>query len=224
MNRGEIIERFRQENPEATTTLISNAVLQSWCEVGDLEVCTKIRLIKDEATFSSIINQRQYLLTAEITKFYDIDMYPGGGVCYNNKYLNVTTPANLNQKNSSWRSSTGSPSEYYRRGGYLYFDKKPESVQDILVSTVLLPDPLDDDLKEPFNELSYLKPFHYALVLYLKFRLFNGKIKKENMAELSKAEYSDYIMWMDKEIDRGVYSTVQFRPRANMYNPELGSR
>lgn len=217
MTRGEIITRFREENPEATLNVVSHAVLQSWTEVGDLEICTRVRLVKTEEPFNSVIGVRSYNLATEITNFYDIDILPGGGVCYDGRALKVTTPAQLNADSPSWRTTSGTPTKYYRRGGFLYLNYLPTSVKEILVSAVVLPDPLNDDTKLPFNQLTHLKPFHYALVLYLKFRLFNGKIKKEGMAESSKAEYMDYINWMKQEIDRGIYSTIQLRPPVGLY-------
>lgn len=214
MNRGEIITRFRQENPEITSNVASDSVLQSWCEVGNLEVCTRVRLVKGSTTITSISSQNTYDLSSEITNFYDIDEYPGGGVAYSNKRLTLTTKAELDQTTPLWRSSSsGTPTKYYRRGKNLILYRTPDtSGDDIDVDSVLIPDALDDDNKTPFNELSYLEPFHYSLVLYLKMRTFNGKVKREGMAQDTMAEYNEYIKWMDNEIDRGIYTKIQIRP------------
>ena len=37
MNRTQIISRFREDNPEITTRVITDAVLQEWLKIGNLE-------------------------------------------------------------------------------------------------------------------------------------------------------------------------------------------
>ena len=216
MTRGDIITRFRQENPEITANVASDAVLQSWVEVGNLEVATKARLIRGETTFSSIIDKRDYSLTSEIVNFYDIDELPGGGVVYDNRRIELESIAGLYQKHPAWLSqSSGIPRDYYRRNEYIYLGTLPSAIKDILVYTVDLPDTLDNDSKKPFNELAHLEPFHYVLVLYLKMRVFMGKVKKKEDAQFAKQEYDDYINWMKKETFRGTYQETQLRPPTN---------
>lgn len=216
MNRGEIITRMREEAPEITQNVASDSVLKSWVEVGDQEVCTKVRLIKGQTTFSSIVNERTYSLTSEIPKFYDIDEYPGGGVAYDNRRIDLESIASIDDKRPSWRTeSSGSPKDYFRRGGDLVLGRKPSEVKDIEVYSVLISDPLDNDGKTPFNQLSYLEPFHYSLVLYLKMRVFQGKVRKKDKAEEATAEYNAYINWMKDEIERGIYTNIQLRPASN---------
>ena len=214
MNRGEIITRFRQENPEITTNVASDAVLQSWCEVGDQEIATRVRLVRSTSEFTAVIGVSTYNLTNEITNFYDIDEYPGGGVAFDDNRIVLETKSSLDAKRPAWRSaSNGTPKDYYRRQQNLIFGTPPDAASTIDVDTVLIPNPLDDDTKIPFNELTYLEPFHYSLVLYLKMRAFNGKVKKKDMGEMSRQELEVYINWMKKEVDRGTYSSIQIRPK-----------
>ena len=213
MNRGDIIERFRQENPEITTNVASDAVLQSWCEIGNAETAVRARLIKGSTTFAATADEETYNLVSRISKFYDIDELPGGGVAYNDKRLKLTTPAQLDAERPSWRTaSSGTPNSYYRRNENIYLVVPPSGTSDITIDAVLLADDLDDDSKEPFNGLANLKPFHYALVLYLKMRAFGGKVKKKDTSMTAKEEYEDYIDWIKKENQRGIYQEIKIRP------------
>ena len=216
MTRGEIITRFRQENPEITTNVAADSVLQSWCEIGDKEIGTRVRLVKGDTTFAATVSQSSYTLTNEITNFYDIDEFPGGGVEYNANRLVLETPSSLGEKRSSWGSaSDGTPIDYYRRQGNLVLGRPPDATNNIKVWTVLIPNALDDDSKTPFNQLSYLEPYHYSLVLYLKMRIFMGKVKKKDQGAMAQQEYESYINWMKKEINRGTYTPIQLRPGTN---------
>jgi hypothetical protein len=216
LTRGQIITRFRQEHPEITTNLASDAVLQAWSVVGNRETAIKARLIRGETTFSSIVGEDTYDLNSNITNFYDIDEFPGSGVVYDNDQLQLESPGTLDVKRPSWRTTgNGVPKDYYRRNQNLVLGRKASAVKNILVYTVLLPNAMDDDTKEPFNELPHLVPFHYSLVLYLKMRAFGGKIKKPDAAQAAVVEYENYIKWIKKEIDRGIYREMQIRPPTN---------
>lgn len=215
MTREEIINRFRQENPEITDRVITDTVLNSWCLVGDKEICTRNRLLKSEGTFTSVSGTRQYDLTQEISNFYDIDDLPGGGVIYANDPLTYTTIAELDQTRPNWRSeSNGTPKYYYRRNQYLYFNKAPSSgtTGTVRVYVILISDDFDDDSKLPFNQLTFLEPFHYSLVLYLTMRA-KGKVGKPQEKQVSMQEYNDYLRWMKREVDRGTFHTIQFKPQ-----------
>jgi len=216
MDRGAIIQRFRQENPSITANVASDAVLQSWCEIGNLEVATRARLIRGETTFSSSIDEDTYNLTALIPSFYDIDELPGGGVVYNNKRIELESVASLDAKRSGWRTqSSGTPIDYYRRNQFLVFGRDPSSVEDVLVYSVLKPDTLDDDSKTPFNQLEHLEPFHYSLVLYLEMRVYGNKVIRPTSEMTAKQEYETYIDWLKKEVYRGIYQDIIMRPPVN---------
>jgi len=216
MNRKEIIARFREENPEITKSVASDSVLESWAEVGDKEICARVRLVKGQKTFSSAVGIDAYNLSVKIPKFYDIDEYPGGGVAYDNDRLRLETVASLDERRENWRdASNGTPFDYYRRGPDVVLGRKPDAIKDIEIYTVLVSDDFDDDSKLPFNQLSYLEPFHYSLVLYLKMRVFMGKVKKKDPAAMAKLEYEDYVKWMKNEVDRGIYTAIQIRPPTN---------
>jgi len=216
MNRGEILTRFRQENPEITSNVASDSVLQSWVEVGNLEICRRVRLIRSDTTFTAVIGTSSYNLSNEISNFYDIDEYPGGGVSYDDNRLTKRTISELDSIRPSWRTaSNGTPKDYYRRGSNIVLGTPPDTASDIQVYTVLIADPLDADSKTPYNELSYLEPYHYALVLYLKMRAFMGKVKKRDAAEMAMQEYENYIVQMEREINRGIYTNMQIRPPTN---------
>jgi len=213
MTRGDIISRFRQENPSVTKNVATSAVLQSWTEIGNLEIATKARLIRGETTFPSIIDKTEYNLTTEIPKFYDIDELPGSGVIYDNRQIDSKSISLLDQQRPSWRTqANGVPRDYYRRNQFLNLGRKPSAVKDILVYTVLIADPLDDDSKTPFNQFAHLEPFHYALVLYLEKRVYGNKVIRKFSEMTATEEYNAYVSWITKETQRGIYDNIQIRP------------
>ena len=171
MTREDILDAFRLENPEITSRVVTDPLLHVWCKQGNREVCALSRCIvdKDGTTISTSENDQNWDLTREITKFYDIDEYPGGGVTYNDKRITEKTIALLDAENSEWRGrSSGTPKAYYRRGKWLYLDRPIDSNEhDIKIYSVLIPDDFDDDNKTPYNELTYLEPFHYAIVKFV---------------------------------------------------------
>ena len=117
MTRTEIIENFRVTNPEITDRVISDAELATFCKEGDKEVCARTRCIVGDETWDAVEDNDNYDLTTYISKFYDIDEYPGGGVSYDDNRLKKTTIAELDQLTPSWRTNdSGTPTKYYRRG------------------------------------------------------------------------------------------------------------
>ena len=213
MTRGEAIARFREECPEITSRTITDAVLQGWCEVGEKEVAAKTRIIKGDTTFSSVIGVDSYDLTDKITNFFDIDELPGGGVIYDNDPLEKTSIAELDQENETWRSNAnGTPYKYFRRGNFLKFEKPASAVKDIQVYTILISDAWDDDNKEPFNELSYLDPYHYIMVLYL-IKRGKKKIGKPEDIAAANSEYYEFLNWMKSEENQGTHCAIQLKPK-----------
>jgi len=138
---------------------------------------------------------------------------PGSGVVYNNRQLSSKSVALIDQQRPSWRTqASGVPRDYYRRNQFLNLGRKPSATQDILVYTILLADPLDDDSKTPFNQFAHLEPFHYSLVLYLVMRAMRGKVRKKLAADEAEIEYDKYVDWIKKETYRGIYKNIQIRP------------
>jgi len=219
MTRLEIVTKFRQENPEITERVLTDPVLHSWLEEGNREVCSMTRCIIDQdgTTIETAENDTHYDLTQRIDNFGDIDSYPGSGITYNGKRIDEKTMAQLDQESPNWRArSSGTPKAYYRRGKWIYLDRPVDSnEEDIKVYSVLIPDDFDDDAKTPFNELTYLEPFHYSLIYYLQKR---AKMKIGKTGEEVKAlqEYDRYIKWMKKEIGGGKYTQIQYK-KSNAY-------
>lgn len=215
MNRTELITMFRNINPEMTVKRLSNSISYNWCEVGDKDVCAKSRCIVGEKTFDAVVGVDIYDLTDTgadwyIEKFFDIDEHPGGGVSYDDNRLKQTTIAELDDKTPSWRTnSDGTPEKYYRRSGKICLETPPDTANEIKVYTVLIADDFDNSSKTPFNQLSYLEPYHYAIVLYLTMRA-KWKIGKREDAETAEAEYNAYISWMVKQLGGGKYGPIRF--------------
>lgn len=213
MTRSEIIDRFRQENPEITTNRISDSVLQSWCIQADKDFCARARLITGETEFSAIEDTRFYDLTSYITKFYDINEYPGGGVCYDDERLDYRTKAEMDSLRKDWRTEDSStPTDYFRENQYLKLSPPPNGTDTILVDAVLISDDFDDDNKTPFNQLTYLEPFHYAINLYLEWKAMK-KINKPQDAQSAREEYLDYAKWVMAELAGRKYGKITFVPK-----------
>lgn len=213
MTGTEIIAAFREANPEITDRVVTDAVLSTWLKEGNMHVATRCRLIVGDGTFNSVVNVSRYDVTNEIDKFFDIDEFPGGGVSYDDKKLTHTTIAELDRRTPSWRTaSSGTPRQYYRRGQYIYFEKPPDAVNEIKVYAVLTPDDFTGAETEPFNQLTYLRPFHYSLVFYLTMRA-KMKVGKDVEQASARAEFEGYINWVKKEIGGGKYGTIQFVPQ-----------
>ena len=77
---------------------------------------------------------------------------------------------------------------------------------------MLFPDDFDSDNETPYNQLTTLTPFHYAMVLYLIYRA-KGKLAKMDEKVAAKLEYNEYIEWMKKEINRGTMRSIQLKPK-----------
>lgn len=219
MNRYDIRQAFRGECPEITDRVISDTTLNSWLLTGDKSVSAIARCIIGETTLTSVASSTVYTaridLVDSITKFYDIDDYPGGGVVFDNEPLIKTSVAKLDEDTGGyWRDrSAGKPEEYYRRGKWLYFDRPVSSSyasKDIIIYSVLISDDFDDDTIMPFNNLSYLEPFHHSLVLYLKWRA-KSSVGKAGEGELAKNEFMTYTNWMKSVIGGGVHAPILYR-------------
>ncbi len=215
MDRSDIVDKFREENPEITVRVITNTVLNSWLLEGNLDFCIKTRCIVDQdgTTIETTEDETYWDLTDEIDNFYDIDSWPGSGVTYNGKKLDKKTMAELDMESPTWRDrSSGTPLAWYRRGKYLYVDRPIGSAaEDIKVYSVLLPDDFDSDVA-PFNALTHLEAFHYALVLYLQGRA-KGKVGKREDKASAMLEYLDYARWVKSELGGGKFGNIYFRPK-----------
>lgn len=218
MTRLEVRERFRQECPEITDRVLTDAVLNTWCLVGNQEICARARLIVDDDTFSSIEDEDEYDLTNNLDKFFDIDENPGGGVSYidtsdKEKRLTKKSIAELDDISSGWRTaSSGTPRYYYRRGPKIHFYPAPDdTIDNFHVYFVAIANDFDDDTKTPYNQQTHLEPFHYGVVKYLVWRA-KSKVGKPGEGKIALAEYLEYISWIKKEIGGGKYGPIYLRP------------
>ena len=216
MTRAEIKDKFRAENPELTTRVLPEDVLNTWCVEANLQACIITRCIVDNTptSITPVENEEYWDLTAKITRFYDIDEWPGGGVYYNDKVLKKTSMSELNKSSRTWTSrASGTPTKYFRRGKYLWVDRPIDSnVYTIKVHSVLYPTNYTSDADTPFNNLSYLAGFSDAISKYLQWR---GKVKlrKYDEAQVAKQEFLTYCMWMKKMIGGGTQSPIRFERR-----------
>jgi hypothetical protein len=227
MTRTEIIAQFRAENPEIDSRVIQDATLQAWLLVGNSEICTITRCIKGENIWDTVAGEFFWDLTAKIPKFLDIDEYPGGGVALDNDRLGMTSPAELDDENNGWRDDVrndhrGQPEKYFRYGQYIYTECPVDNVYEMAVDAVLLPDDYTTDVM-PFNQLSYLIPYHYSLVLYLQ-KKAKMKVGKDTESARAQQEYQAYVTWMKKEIQGGISSTVRYHQPFGMSSTDRYKR
>lgn len=212
MNRAEIKEVFRTENPEITTNVVTDAQLNIWCKQADKVICAIARCITGSISFTSASDEESWKLTDKDPKFYDIDENPGGGVAYNNKRLGKTTKADLDSESPNWRTrDSGTPKKYYRRGEYIYFDRPVDDAKTIDIDIVKISDDFDDDSKTPYNQLSYLEPFHYGINKYLQWKA-KWKVRKYEEAQIAKEDFFDYAKWMKKELIGGKFGIIHIKP------------
>lgn len=220
MLMSDIIQRFRDENPELDANVITDATLMSWLLDGDLETCTKVRLINGEGfNIPAVAGTAKYDLTKVSPLFLDIDESVGGGLCYYNtsgsyKRIYPVTKAYLDNNNAQWRTaSAGTPRWYYRYGQSIIAYPTPDSsIKNFTVDLILLSNPFINLSQMPFNQLPYLTPFHASLKLYLMWRA-KIKIGKADEADTALKAYAAYTDWMLKTIGGGKYGPMEFRPQ-----------
>jgi hypothetical protein len=223
MTRAEIVAMFRADNTDIPERVISNAKLHNWALVGDKLVCAISRCIVTDVVFNSVVTTSVYNtrfdLTDEIDKFYDIDENPGGGVSFDDDPLDKTTVAELDSETPTWRTrSAGTPSKYYRRGKYVYFDRPIKTADlEIRVYAVLISDDFSNDNIMPYNQLTYLEPFHNGINKYLTWQ---AKLEIGKPQEAAKAEkdFYDFTNFMKRMITGGKVSAIRFQP-GNYYQP-----
>lgn len=214
MIRSDIRDKFRNENPEITSRVITDAVLNDWMETANLEMCAETRCIVTNVseTFNTVANTQYYDLESRITNFLDIDDSTGGGVYYNDLPLEKTSPSEMNSSHRSWRSfAAGTPKKWWMKGKYLWFDRKPSAIQDVDVDCILLPNDFDADGEEPFNELGHLQVYADGISKYLQWRC-KAKIGKADEAAIAQKAYLDYVAWMKKKVGSAKAATIFRRP------------
>ncbi len=216
MIRSEIIQKFRDENPEITSRVIGDTTLNMWCLLADKQFCAATRCIVDQdgTAWNVAVNDEYYDLTSKITNFYDIDDWPGSGVVYNGKRINKATMSELDLDSNTWRSrGAGTPQKWYRRGKYLYLDRPAGTAitNGIRVYAVLKSTDWDTDI-EPFNQLSYLEPFTEAIILYLVKRA-KAKVGKPEEAAGAHKEWIDYLSWAKTQLGGNKSGPIFFRKK-----------
>ena len=217
MTRAEIIAMFRADNPDIPDRVISDAKLHNWALVGDKIVCAISRCIVADEVFNSVattsVYDTRYDLTDKIGKFYDIDDFPGGGVSFDDDPLDKTTVAELDHETPTWRTrSAGTPKKYYRRGKYVYFDRPIKTAAlEIRIYAVLVSENFNNDNITPYNQLTYLEPFHNGINKYLQWQA-KIQVGKPGEAQIAQKEFYDFATFMKKMITGGKVSVIRYQP------------
>jgi len=218
MDRATLRSRFRGENPELTERVVTDIVLNGWMLDADKDVSAFTRCVISNVpeTFDSVEDDQYYDLTGNISKFFDIDEYPGGGVWYDDEPLTKCSESEMNYILRNWKTAdSGTPKKYFRRGKYLWFDYAPAADDvEIAISTVYVSDDFDSDGATPYNGLSYLEPFHQAVLKYMQWK---GKMKvgKDDEELMAAKEYYTYIKRMKKAIQGGQNNIAYMIPRGS---------
>jgi len=208
---------FRDQNPEITSRVLSDTTLHSFLQAGDKEFCAETRCIVDQGTtITTVANEQYWDLTVEITNFFDIDKTSASGVTYNGKPLKYMSMAELDNESSNWRArSAGVPTSWFRRGKYLWFDRKVDSeADDIVVYSALLSNDWITDIA-PYNAETQLEPYHVAMVLYLTKRA-KAKVGKPEEAIAAFQEYASYLKWAKVQIGGTRFGAIHFVPRISL--------
>ena len=218
MIRSEIRNTFRVENPEIDDRVATDVELNSWLLQGDKEVCAITRCIVSDFVITSVtstsVYDTKYDLTDEEPKFFDIDEMPGGGVSFDDEPLEKTSVSELDADNKDWRKrNAGTPEKWYRRGKWLYFDYPVLTEDlDIRVYAVLVSDDFNDDNIMPFNQLSFLEPYHQVLLKYLQWKA-KEKVGKPEEGMRARQEFLQYAEWMKKMISGNKISAIRIQPK-----------
>ena len=218
MIRSEIVQTFRDICPEIPSRVISDTTLHAWLSLGDKEFCAETRCIVDQdgTQWLTAVNDQYYDLSSKVTNFYDIDDYPGSGVLYNGKRLTKTTMGSLDTEDISWRArDAGTPKKWYRRGKYLYLDRKAVTANlYVRVYAVLISTDWTTDIA-PYNALAHLEPFHPAMVLYLIKRA-KAKVGKPEEVTSAYQEYASYLTWAKKQLGGNKFGPIFFVPKSRV--------
>ena len=226
MNRETIRSRFRSENPEITARVVTDDVLNGWMLDADKDICAETRCIISNVpeTFNTVADTQYYDLTANISKFFDIDEYPGGGVWYDDEPLQKASEAEMNYILRNWKNPTsGTPRKYFRRGQYLWFDVPPDAVEDVDISAVYISDDFGSDGIIPYNQLTYLEPFHPGVLKYLQWKA-KMKVGKDEEHVAAQREYYTFVKRMKKSVSGGQNNEMYLTPRSNSGNSNSGYR
>lgn len=214
MIRSEIRTKFREENPEVTEKVASDATLNSWMFTADKEISALTRcIVSNESEIIDSIVEAQFYDLSTISKFYDIDDFPGGGVYYNDEPVTKGNPSELNRIRRNWKSDSSSDtiSKWWRRGKYIWFDKKTKTADlEIAIDCVYISSDFNGDSDMPFNNLNHLIPFHDSISKYLQWRI-KQKLNKQDEAKIAKADYLSYVKWMKSEVSGYSKSAIRMR-------------
>lgn len=215
MNRAAIRSKFYAENPEITERILPATVLNEWMLTANKEICCETRCIvsNESKVINSIEDVQFYNLESNISRFHDIDDMPGGGVYYNGKPLIKTSAGEMNRIASGWKSwASGTPKRYWRRVGYLWLDRKPDTDDiEIEVDCILEPEDFDNDADEPFDGLAHLQAFADGINKYLQYRA-KLKLGKEGEGAAAFKFYVDYVSWMKKRVKGAKYGPISIQP------------
>ena len=78
------------------------------------------------------------------------------------------------------------------------------------ICCILLSTDITLDTQEPFNGLTYLRPYHVGLVYYLTWRA-KVKIAKPEESAANLKIYTDYAAWVRKELANSKYGPITLR-------------
>lgn len=119
---------------------------------------------------------------------------PDGGVQYLNADsewdpLKQTTMDWLDENELSWRTNeSDDPEYYYIKGNYIYLYPKPDTTRAnaLMIHYGTIPTLMAAEADEPFNNLTYLDPFHYLVALKVKIQAKQAKGKFADATILSQ--------------------------------------
>lgn len=197
--RTKVRERIRDNGPSGVQKY-SDTVIKNWINEGQINA---FRIL--EQTNESVLTRRYTFDTSTMTNEYTL---PTNFIEMKRVYMMYTSTSNrtsylrldktkidaLDRRILSWEDSTADePREYFLRyttySVILGLDVYPNSdyagTDFLRIDYIPLFDDLSSDTDEPFNGVSFLKPFHSLLVDYAEYKCTgNPKAQSDYVAKL----------------------------------------
>lgn len=197
MNLGELRDKLKRDHPE--TQGFTDAQMNAELNEGQLEIVMLTDALQNEANFN-ITTEESYSVSTIASDFLKIDRE--GGLLV--KVLNDETEFDrltyrsmetLDVLYSGWRDADSSlPHSYFLRGDniHIYPKSKDSIANGGRLYYIQKPTAMSGDTSNPFNNLSWLYPFHKVIVLYAAMTILTS-VKKYAEANAVEALYADRI-------------------------------
>ena len=186
---------------------VTNAAQRSY---DDNQLNLKINSMQDEiVSFTRCLSSTCYIATSTGTREYSLPTGFFGALrvsyAYNTSSTNVSTSsyvkleqvdkATLDRSSSTWETAgSSSPKRYYLNQTYIGIDPKPyvAGFNYLKIECYIQATTLSSDSDIPFNSVSYLYPYHQAIVYAVAMECAEEMGLNDKFAEY-QGKYTDYL-------------------------------